>query len=41
VTPREWRSDYRTVDAVTKPDAKVRTAASFVVHAGHAGVLRV
>jgi alkaline phosphatase D len=41
VTPREWRSDYRTVDAVTKPDARVRTAASFVVHAGRAGVVRV
>lgn len=41
VTPREWRSDFRAVDVVTRADAQPRTVASFVVQAGRAGVHRV
>jgi alkaline phosphatase D len=37
VTPREWRSDYLVVDAVTQPGGKVTERASFVVEAGHPG----
>lgn len=34
VTPKEWRSAYRTVEYVTRPGAPVNTRASFVVEAG-------
>jgi alkaline phosphatase D len=34
VTAREWRTDYRCVDFVTKPNAPVGTRASFLVEAG-------
>lgn len=37
VTPAAWRSDYRVVPWVTRPDAPVRTRASFVVEAGRPG----
>jgi alkaline phosphatase D len=37
VTPRAWRSDYRVVPYVTRPDAPVETAGSFVVEAGRPG----
>ena len=40
ITPREWRSDFRTVPFVTKPGAPVVTRASFVVEAGKAGAQR-
>ncbi len=34
VTPREWRTDYRTVPYVSRPGAPLHTRASFVVEAG-------
>ena len=37
VTPREWRSDYRVVPFVTRPDAPIETAGSFVVEPGRPG----
>jgi alkaline phosphatase D len=37
VTPRAWRSDYRVVPYVTRPDAPIETAGSFVVEAGRPG----
>jgi alkaline phosphatase D len=37
VTPQAWRSDYRVVPFVTRPDAPVETAGSFVVEAGRPG----
>lgn len=36
-TPRQWRTDFRTVPFVTKPGAPLETAASFVVEAGKPG----
>jgi alkaline phosphatase D len=38
VTPQEWRADYRSLDQVTTPGGRARTAASFVVAAGRPGV---
>ncbi len=38
VTADEWRSDYRTVDVVTKPGGKTGSAARFTVRAGRPGV---
>jgi alkaline phosphatase D len=37
VTPREWRSDFRTVPYIDKPGAPVRTRASIIVESGKAG----
>jgi alkaline phosphatase D len=37
VKPKELRADFRVVDYVSKPDAPVRTRASFVVEDGVAG----
>jgi alkaline phosphatase D len=37
VTPKEWRSDYITVDNVRERNGKVATRASFVVEAGKPG----
>jgi alkaline phosphatase D len=34
VTPSAWRSDFRTVEYVTRPGAPVQTRASFVVESG-------
>lgn len=34
VTPTAWRSDYRTVEFVDKPNAPVHTRASFIVESG-------
>jgi len=34
VTPKAWRTDYRTVPYITKPGAPLATRASFVVEAG-------
>ncbi len=31
VTPNSWRTDFRTVDYVSRPGAPVRTAASYIV----------
>jgi len=41
VTPKQWRSDFREVEAVTKPDQPVRTSASFVVEDGRPGAVRL
>ncbi|MFO0945181.1 MAG: alkaline phosphatase D family protein [Planctomycetota bacterium] len=38
VTPKEWRSDYRIVEYVSKPGAPLVTKASFVVESGSPGV---
>lgn len=38
VTSDEWRSDYRVLPYVTRPDAPVQTRASFVIEAGRPGV---
>ena len=35
VTPKQWRSDYRVVDQVTRPGGKTASRASFVVESGH------
>ena len=40
VTPREWRSDYRVVNTVTKKDSTCRTRASFVVENARPGAER-
>ena len=34
VTPQSWRTDYRTVEFVSKPGSPVHTHASFVVESG-------
>lgn len=36
VTPKSWKTDYRTVEYVTRPGAPVNTRASFVVESGRA-----
>jgi alkaline phosphatase D len=38
VTPKLWRTDYRTLQFVTKPDAPVNTRASFVIESGTFGL---
>jgi alkaline phosphatase D len=40
ITPKTWRSDFRTVAQVDKPGAPIVTRASFVVEAGRAGAKR-
>ena len=40
VTPQSWRTDYRTVDFVTKAGSPVHTRASFVVESGKAKLSR-
>jgi alkaline phosphatase D len=40
VTPERWTSDYRLIPYITRPDAPVRTDASFVVESGRPGVER-
>jgi alkaline phosphatase D len=40
VTPKSWRSDFRTVSQIEKPGALIVTRASFVVEAGEAGAKR-
>jgi alkaline phosphatase D len=39
VTPQLWRSDYRIVPFVTRPDAPIETAGSFAVEAGRPGAV--
>jgi alkaline phosphatase D len=41
VTPDEWRTTYRTIDFVSKPDAPVKTAAQFLVRNGRPGIEQV
>jgi alkaline phosphatase D len=38
VTEKEWKSEFQVVSDVTKPGAKVSTAATFVVEQGQPGV---
>jgi alkaline phosphatase D len=38
VTPSQWRTDYRTVEYISKPGAPLNTRASFVVEDGQPGV---
>jgi alkaline phosphatase D len=40
VTPKQWRSDFRTVEFVTRPGAPVHTRASFVVEDQRPGLQR-
>lgn len=40
VTPADWRTDFRTVEYVSRPGAPCRTRASFVVESGRAGAVR-
>ncbi len=40
ITPKEWRSDFRTVPYVDKPNAPINTRATFVVEAGQPGAKR-
>ena len=37
VTPSDWQTDYRVVEAVTTPGAPIATKASFVVESGRPG----
>jgi len=41
VTPQTWRTDYRTVPFITRPNAPLNTRASFVVDSGRASLQRV
>lgn len=34
ITPRQWKTDYKTVPFVSRPDAPLNTRASFVVESG-------
>lgn len=38
VTPDTWQTDYRTVPYITRPDAPVSTASSWVVQHGQPGI---
>ncbi len=40
VTPNTWRADFRGVASIATPVSPVSTLASFVIQAGHAGVVR-
>ena len=40
VTPKQWRSDFRTVEYVTRPGAPINTRASFIVEDGRPGLQR-
>ncbi|HEY1110375.1 MAG TPA: hypothetical protein VGE76_17120, partial [Opitutaceae bacterium] len=40
VTPKQWRTDFRTVPYVTKRNAPLATRATFVVEAGRAALNR-
>jgi alkaline phosphatase D len=40
ITPQEWRTEYRTMPFVTRPDAPIETKAAFVVRAGAPGAVR-
>ena len=40
ITPEQWRTDFRSIDYVTRPGAPLETAASFVVENGRPGLQR-
>jgi alkaline phosphatase D len=37
VSPELWRTELRTVDTITEPQATARTSGSYVVERGRAG----
>jgi alkaline phosphatase D len=37
ITPEEWRTDFRVVDAVSKPGAPIKTRATYVIENGQPG----
>jgi alkaline phosphatase D len=39
VTPERWQADFRVVEKVTTPGMPVTTRKSFVVEAGHPGLM--
>jgi alkaline phosphatase D len=41
VSPGEWRTDYRLVPFVTRPDAPIATASSWRVERGRPGILPI
>lgn len=41
VTPESWRSDYQVVEYVDRPDAPLKTRASFIVESGRPGAHKV
>jgi alkaline phosphatase D len=41
LTPQQWQTDYRVVEMVTKPDARVSTRASFIIENGKPGAKRM
>ncbi|HEY6225571.1 MAG TPA: alkaline phosphatase D family protein [Verrucomicrobiae bacterium] len=41
VTPTEWRSDYRTVEYISKPGAPINTRASFLLSADKPGLQKI
>ncbi len=40
LTPREWRTDYRIVESISKPDMPLQTRATFVLEDGRPGAKR-
>jgi alkaline phosphatase D len=40
ITPDQWRTDYRVVSTVERPEASVETRATFVTRAGDPGARR-
>jgi alkaline phosphatase D len=41
ITPEQWRTDYRIVSTVERPNATVSTKASFITEAGDPGAKRI
>jgi alkaline phosphatase D len=41
IDAKSWRSDFRTVDYVSRPGAALKTQASFVVESGRAALNKV
>jgi alkaline phosphatase D len=41
LTPQQWRTDFQIVEKVSKPDAPIRTRASFVLENGQPGAKRM
>ena len=37
ITPQQWRTDFRAVSTITRPEAGVRTLVSYVVESGKPG----
>ncbi len=41
ITPDSWRTDFRTVPYISRPDAPVLTRASFMIESGHSKLNRL